>query len=290
MILVGAAVLEQVNLAQRANLSAAAEEEPVAKIAMPPQACASFFVAAEPKRQPWEVQIDAMMIALKIGLPTLNGYSGQRPPNWPLRDPQDPGYESSVLDWATARGLLPTLCRLDVLSGEWSLVSDNLGLLCTASSCFPKVSFPATGPFVINLRADGNGDRFVDGRWSNAEPWGRWIAERQASLALALAEDRPVVVSVKMRGLLSDRAPRQAVWLDANGCRVASGDFDRSVGRSDLTLGGTVPSKCLQADRTLVLDITTDRAVTPASIGINADQRHLGVGVYEVDIRPAASP
>lgn len=54
-----------------------------------PSGCRAFFYSPLDNRghPPWETQVDAMWAALEIGIPTVNGYSGNFPPKWmPLLD------------------------------------------------------------------------------------------------------------------------------------------------------------------------------------------------------------
>lgn len=86
----------------------------------PPAECSSFFVV-DPTRTPYDgVSIDAMLIALLVGIPTVNGYSGQTPPGWDLRPWLD-GYPQMLAGWAAGQRLTPGLCSLDLATGEWLL-------------------------------------------------------------------------------------------------------------------------------------------------------------------------
>lgn len=67
-----------------------AAREQVERIAraMPP-GCRAFFYSPLDNRghPPWETQVDAMWAAMEVGIPTVNGYSGNFPPRWlPLLD------------------------------------------------------------------------------------------------------------------------------------------------------------------------------------------------------------
>ena len=57
--------------------------------------------------------IDAMFIALKYGVPTLNGYSAWGPTDWGLANPQEAGYAASVRAWID-RYHLQNVCALDI--------------------------------------------------------------------------------------------------------------------------------------------------------------------------------
>jgi hypothetical protein len=81
-----------------------------------PEGCASFYVAAAPGRRPIkrEYQIDAMLVSITRGVPTLNGYSGHVPPGWSLREVEAPDYEERVATWIAAHELAGRICRLEI--------------------------------------------------------------------------------------------------------------------------------------------------------------------------------
>jgi hypothetical protein len=116
------AVIEQVNLAQAAYLSRRFERRHLAAVANHSQKCLSFYVASEAGQAPYEVQIDAMMIAQSQHLPTINGYSGLTPPGWDFYNTNDPDYERHVAEWTASRQLTLGVCRLDVGAGTWSIM------------------------------------------------------------------------------------------------------------------------------------------------------------------------
>lgn len=51
------------------------------------QTCDAFYLGAKINRPEYAVQLDAMLASQKLRIPTLNGYSGNVPPGWPLADP-----------------------------------------------------------------------------------------------------------------------------------------------------------------------------------------------------------
>ena len=83
-----------------------------------PAACTAFAVI-DPTRTEYDgVSIDAMLIAHEVGLPTVNGYSGQVPEGWTLR-PWEEDYEASVTAWAVEHGLF--LCSYNLATHAWSI-------------------------------------------------------------------------------------------------------------------------------------------------------------------------
>ncbi len=56
---------------------------------------------------------DAMFIALRHGIPTLNGYSAWGPDGWDLMNPPEPDYRDRVRGWIALNGLTG-VCELDI--------------------------------------------------------------------------------------------------------------------------------------------------------------------------------
>jgi hypothetical protein len=119
------AAIEQVNLARGSFLSQDFERKHMAALKAAPSECSSFYAAPQAGRQPYEVQIDAMMVALAAVRPTVNGYSGVSPRGWSLYDTNAASYEQEAIRWAAQRGIGEGLCRLDVLGGNWTPLPVN---------------------------------------------------------------------------------------------------------------------------------------------------------------------
>ena len=115
-ITVGFGLFEQFASKKTANgFSIKAENEYLkTQAANLPDNCSSFYVAVGPyaAHNQFEYQIDAALIAVRRGIPTFNGYSGQSPPNWGLWEVRAPEYEDNVKRWIEANHLKRNLCRL----------------------------------------------------------------------------------------------------------------------------------------------------------------------------------
>ena len=90
-----------------------------APIAVDPS-CRSFYIkgasAAYMARSDhmWSLyNIDAVFVALDIGIPTLNGYSAWFPDGWNLLNPQEGAYAGEVKAWIDRNGLTH-VCELDI--------------------------------------------------------------------------------------------------------------------------------------------------------------------------------
>ena len=115
-------LLEQVSLSHSSSLSRVFERARFDQVSAAPIDCRSFYIAYEPGQPPTSVQIDAMLVAQKIGIPTINGYSGNVPIGWNLLDSAAASYEQNARAWAAHRGIAAGLCRFDMVSGRFATV------------------------------------------------------------------------------------------------------------------------------------------------------------------------
>jgi len=83
-------------------------------------ACRAFYIepasatyASRPHAASTLHALDAMFIALRTGVPTLNGYSAWEPAGWGLADPREPGYRDAVRGWIDDHHL-EGVCALDI--------------------------------------------------------------------------------------------------------------------------------------------------------------------------------
>jgi hypothetical protein len=119
VVLMTLGMVEQVNLAQVSSVSRAFELAQLNNVSAPPGDCRSFYIAGDPGQFWAIVQIDAMLVAQRINLPTINGYSGFFPPTWHLYYPTDANYEQKAHAWAAQRGIGAGLCRLEMVDGTF---------------------------------------------------------------------------------------------------------------------------------------------------------------------------
>lgn len=83
-------------------------------------ACRSFFIkpASEAYTSRWSYfrtsySVDAMFVALKHSIPTLNGYSGWTPAQWRMFDPHQRDYREVTAEWIRLRNLTG-VCEFDI--------------------------------------------------------------------------------------------------------------------------------------------------------------------------------
>jgi hypothetical protein len=228
------------------------------------------------------VQIDAMMVALNQFRPTINGYSGVFPRGWGFYDSKAASYEEEATRWAMKRGIGGGLCRVNVVEGSWTLVSEDRDWLCKAGQCVRRIPLEQTGGFDIDLQKGGNAAFYTDENWAGPEPGGQWTASNQAALSFAVTDSHNLVVTISTHGLVTARAPKQRLWVEANQCHLGGIDFDGVQGATPQTLLATIPTTCIGPDGIVVLHFNTDRVRSPSDLRINGDTRSLGVWVAHV--------
>jgi hypothetical protein len=120
-------LIEQVNLVQTHGVSRQQEQARLGLVPSPPFYCESFglqeAVSARPSH-PISLAVDAMLIAERLAVPTVNGYSGFNPPGWRLSNPAGPDFLAVLGLWASQHHLRH-LCVLEISRKRW--IEDPLG-------------------------------------------------------------------------------------------------------------------------------------------------------------------
>jgi hypothetical protein len=112
---------EQANLASLAHFDRTKENALLASVPPPPNQCRAFAYYNDGSRALAAIHVDAMRIAQKYGLPTVNGYSGRAPVGWNLSNVWEPDYLDRVKDWARHKGFVGPLCFYSEPTKTWSV-------------------------------------------------------------------------------------------------------------------------------------------------------------------------
>lgn len=125
-------VMEQINLdPAAAALDAREQRAALWSIPAPPAGCRAFYVVAarvdEPmfrtpeKHAKLTHNVDAMLLAERWRVPTVNGWATFTPPDWNFDRPLSPDYDQRVAFYARVHGLTG-LCRLDMRQAQpWTI-------------------------------------------------------------------------------------------------------------------------------------------------------------------------
>jgi hypothetical protein len=94
-------------------------------ISNPPSICKSFviiepFKVVEPN---WTTQMDSVVLAQRIKIPTWNGYTGNTPSGWRLLNVTEPDYRSNVAQWKEQNQILNG-CGIALEKNVWLTPSE----------------------------------------------------------------------------------------------------------------------------------------------------------------------
>jgi hypothetical protein len=129
ILLVGFALISAALVAEQANatpyrLDKRQQLSFLAKYQVADATCRAFFIS-NPASNDLPVgyyELDAMMISMKIGRPTINGYSGFAPSAAFSLVPQGAEYEYRIMQWLDASAAEQGICDLDMQSAQFRRV------------------------------------------------------------------------------------------------------------------------------------------------------------------------
>ena len=195
------------------------------------------------------------MMALRFGIPTLNGYSGAVPPRWAMLQPDSPGYASAAADWVSEHNVQMGLCTFDAAINSWRLVR-------------PSQTIDVVGENLMKIERGNIEDALAVVRtgFYDLEPGGRWTdgrgivrfatpvrGERLRIGGTANPVDAPLRVLVNDRVLFDQRLPINRPFS------------------LELTLNE--PINAIEID---------SATFVPELLGINEDTRQLGIAIREL--------
>ena len=134
---------------------------------------------------------------------------------------------------------------------------------------------------------------FVLDGFSDREPHGRWTRQRTARLGFRVAEPSPILMKLELNPFVQREVlPRQRVIISANSVIVAELELDRSWPPRKHAV--FLPADRIISDGTVQVQLDLPDATSPASLGINQDQREIGISLrslewHTVSERPAAN-
>jgi len=221
--------------------------------------------------------VDADLAAATLGVHTMNGYSGNYPPTWKTMTSCGDIADNirAGRHFLAEHGLPPPRITPDRLVLIGFGPCDPIPLARD-----PPLDLGRTYHFAQG--AAGNG--FVADGFSYAESWGRWTDGRNAFLFFTLARTppRPISLAIEANPLSPRADRRQVATIFANGQLCGRLAVTRSHPRAAVTC----PAGTLHAgDNALRLRIA--RPTRPIDLGLNADRRHLGLGLISLTLVPS---
>ena len=184
---------------------------------------------------------------------------------------------------------MPFACRR-----AFTLIGTALLLLCTQACEKPSsttsqpaaLSSPANAApgsvvgQVIPFTADS--ERYRISGWNKTEGDYAWSEGTSARLALPVpAGVGPLTVKMRLRGLIQPpNLPFQPVAVYVNDQKIA--DWEVAEGAA---FTAQVPAEVSKMGETLNLEFRIPKATSPKALGMNADDRILGICAYSIEIK-----
>jgi hypothetical protein len=139
-----------------------------------------------------------------------------------------------------------------------------------------------------SFAAPGAWNNWLANGWSVPESAGVWSSGMHAEIAIDLRQLPPVKqglrLSLKMGGLVTQAYPHQRVQVSVNG--VARPSATVSYPQRELRLQLDVSRSDLDTMQKIRIDLDLPDATTPKAIGINTDERVLGIMLETLTISP----
>jgi hypothetical protein len=98
----------------------------LSRFTVPTFNCEAFYIDNAPSSdQPGlYYQVDAMMVSMKLNIPTVNGYSGILPADVFSMFPSGEEYQNKILEWLSENDLDKDVCELDYQTGLFTKIND----------------------------------------------------------------------------------------------------------------------------------------------------------------------
>lgn len=126
-----------------------------------------------------------------------------------------------------------------------------------------------------------NGGRYKLAGWHDADPEFTWSGDGPAVLGFKVRPTkRSLVVTLNANGnILPPQLTEQPTAVYANKKLIA----EWNIGDRD-EFTATIPAEILDPEGQLTLEFHARRAISPQALGVNEDQRPLGIAVHELTI------
>ncbi len=266
---------EQINRMGISGFSRSSELTYFARFPPPPPDCARFYVF-DPRRPELSYvgQMDAMVLARRFNLPTINGYSGENPAGFDMFY-FNPGYPDLVAHYLIAKRIWNGTCALDLQQARWYNSSQSKGFL--------ESSFPDGANARINFKTGGNAKAFEGPGWSSPEPIGTWTDGPEAILTLTGFTPARGVLTMRVaaEGFCAPAHPRVGVTVFVNDGQVAAWTLT-AADKNDEQVA-QAPPDVLSSPVTVIRFRISD-PVSPRDLGLSPDTRRLGMLVKQITL------
>ena len=279
-------LVEEINLYTPLGLFRAPVRAALATIPPPPPSCRLFYAVGTLNpvtdgpdfiRTLYRHNVDAMLVAEMLAVPTINGLATFNPPDWSFADPQDPSYQMRVARYLAGHDVRTGACALDLTQHTWNP--------------HPDLPLPQLEPGVVaRMDEGGAGTEFTGAGWSAPEKTGRWTEGTDANLVFAIpggqADGRPMTLQLVASPFTPPGGAPSAVKIDVNGTVV--GAWQPLPGRQ--VLQARIPPGLIAANGLVHVQLLIASPYRPTAFGTKGDPRQLGLYVESVAVLPSPAP
>jgi hypothetical protein len=266
-------LVEEVNGSHTVLLDRFQELARTVSVQKPPTECRTFFTTESPDTDDSSIgalyphNVDAMLIAEYVNLPTINGFASFSPRDWNFGYPTKPDYSLRVEKYAKLHSLTG-LCRLDLTTMHWDT---NPSFVESINSSLGFWDFASNDAIPSDMLKG----------FSQAEPFGRWSSGPRASFKYAVAADsrRPTKVRITVATALVKGSHTQRMLVSINGSPKQEFLF-RNSSRRNIEMA--IPAS---ATNQVEINFEFPDAVSPKDLEINEDARQLAVAVKSIEIK-----
>lgn len=272
--------LSQINTRPPVVLDARHQAEMIEAVPAPPSLCKSFFTSS-PNPTPignvptiYRANIQAMLIADKVGIPTLNGFATFNPRDWNFEYTKH--YNENFLNYLKIHQL-EGVCMYDICKEKWYM-PDAFSLQHPVRFC---------GSNALYLNSENDRSSLLTNGWSTPETWGVWSNASSAliNLPIPIGFGDYLEISFSSHALLSPSHDVLSVNIFVDGKYTGEfiynypQDSTNKVRKFVVKRNATDPKSS-----TLMVEFKIDTPISPQSIGLNDDTRLLGIGLEWIGI------
>lgn len=269
LLLCATLVYEELNGTATTTLDRVEALRRIGTISPPPTTCKAFFVTESidtvDENPAFEVgsiyphNVDAMLIAELVNLPTINGFASFNPPDWNFQYPTKTDYLARVSQYAQQHGL-KGLCQLDLIDKSWD--------------ANPVLATPPTLAY-WDLTSHSFTTKVLNGFDGN------WSVGNAASFKFKLPEDaqrKTWKIRIDLVTALVNQQHAQRVILSVNGGAPTEFLVKGSASRS---IAVVAPAT---TDGQGEINMKFPDAISPKELGVNGDTRKLAIQIKSIKI------
>lgn len=275
-------ILEQLNFSDVTQLKVK-DESWIFDISSPPNYCKSFFILIPKKRENLDSRfknlapnIDAMILAERFRLPTLNGQASFNPAGWDLWRSHSTNYQFQVWFYAKEKGITQGLCGLDVPNDQW---------IDFKESAIRLANYELGLTIRFDMNNEGSDYYLLDG-WSTPERWGTWSDGNTASIGFQLnpTPTNDLLLVIEGHSFLTSTHPNQEIDVIVNDIKLKTLEFSEND-INDTSKTVLIPLQLVHAMAgRIVIRFNFNNPISPAELSISGDTRKLGLGLVALKL------